>query len=214
MQQRLIVGLGNPGQKYLETRHNAGFLLLDRLVTRYRATLSSERGPYVLWTAETDEQAMFLMEPLTYMNRSGHALASFLEHHPIPLEYVLVVYDDIALPLGVLRARAGGSAGGQKGMGHIIECLGTRDIPRLRIGIDSPLRGNMPLPEFVLADFSDEELPQIRKALDSAEEAVALWLEAGIARVMASINSRVSPPPTPPCESVASIDGNGNGGES
>jgi len=209
MKQRLIVGLGNPGQAYAGTRHNAGFLLLDRLVDRLGATLVPATGPSVLWRGEHAGSEVLLMKPLTYMNLSGEALAKHLAAHPLPVEHTLIVYDDVALPLGVLRARPSGSAGGQKGMRHIIDCLGTREIPRLRIGIDSEHRGGMPLPDFVLADFEEDELPLIRSALDAAEDAAVLWLESDMTRVMAAFNARRDPGETQTCESLTSIDGHG-----
>jgi len=190
MDERLIVGLCNPGREYMGTRHNAGSLLLDRLIERYGATLDDEGGNYVLWRSERDKFRLFFMKPTTYMNLSGHALASFYQHHTLPLEQVLVVYDDVALPLGTIRARASGSAGGQKGMAHIIESVGTKAVPRLRIGIDSTTRGAMSLPDFVLSGFSQEEIPTFRQSLDDAEQAFDLWLEADMIKVMERFNKK------------------------
>lgn len=190
MRQRLIAGLGNPGQEYEQTRHNAGFLLLDRLIERYDARLSREGSNYVLWTVERDDLTLFLLKPLTYMNLSGHALAAFFERHTLAAQDVLVAYDDIALPLGQLRARAAGSAGGQKGMRHIIEVLNTREVPRLRIGIDGPSRGGLPLPDYVLAPFSEDEASLLNLMLDDACDAVRIWIEEGMAAAMAAYNGK------------------------
>ncbi|MDJ0841403.1 MAG: aminoacyl-tRNA hydrolase [Acidobacteriota bacterium] len=186
----LVVGLGNPGRQYLHTRHNAGFLLIDRLIDRYGASLSPDSGRFVLWTAETERSRLFLMKPLTYMNLSGDAVKPLLAKLSIPLERVLIAYDDISLALGAIRVRASGSDGGQKGIRHIIQCLDTRDVPRIRIGIDSDLRGGLPLPDFVLTDFTDDEVPLIRKALDDAVDACRLWMEEGLTSVMAAYNGR------------------------
>ena len=192
MNTRLIVGLGNPGQRYMATRHNAGFLLLDRLIERFQAERSTEGSNYVLWSAQTDQGPLFLMKPLTYMNLSGEALIAFLNKHPLEPPHILVTYDDIALPLGVIRARGAGSAGGQKGMRNIIDLMGTREIPRLRLGIDSPERGGRPLPDFVLEDFAEDEVPALKTALAEAEDAVVMWLETDLAKVMATFNSRAA----------------------
>jgi len=188
MASRLIVGLGNPGQNYAETRHNAGFLLVDRLVDRLGAQARAGGHGYMLWMAQTDRLDIALVKPLTYMNLSGLAVAEFLRRHPLTLDEVLVVYDDVALPLGAIRIRPAGSAGGQKGMRHIIETLETDQLARLRIGVDAPFRAGEPLADFVLSDFREEELPDLRDALARAEEAAIAWLHEDIAQVMARFN--------------------------
>ena len=188
--QKLIVGLGNPGHNYVRTRHNAGFLLLDLLVERFDAKPSRDHSDYLLWTAEHAACRLFLMKPLTYMNLSGRALISFLSEVPIDLDCILVAYDDVALPLGTIRVKPSGSAGGQKGMKHIIETLESRELPRLRIGIGTEDTATYPLVDWVLGNFEENELPLIANALDRAADACLGWLEADVESLMARFNSK------------------------
>lgn len=189
----LIVGLGNPGARYAGTRHNAGFLLVDHLVSCFRAEPSDDEGNYLLWKGlGPDGETVYLMKPLTYMNLSGDALARFLSHTPVELNDVLIAYDDISLPVGRMRLRGRGSAGGQKGIKHIIETLGTSDVPRLRIGIDSPLRAGRPLPDFVLEEFAEEETDMVKAVLDLAQQATVFWVQSGMQQAMARFNGNPS----------------------
>ncbi len=189
---RLIVGLGNPGAKFAGTRHNAGFLLLDRLIDRWLATPREGGGNFLLWSAPGPScETVFLMKPTTYMNLSGDAVSAFMARHDLAPEHLLVAYDDVALPVGRIRLRANGSAGGQKGIAHIMAMLGHEEVPRLRLGIDSVLRQGRPLPDFVLETFADEEAQLVSAALDRAEEAVNCWLAEGMAPAMARFNAAV-----------------------
>lgn len=192
MQQKLIVGLGNPGPQYSTTRHNAGFLLIDRLVERFAARPGSGTNRYLLWQCEVDGALVHLMKPTTYMNLSGDALADYGTRHAVAIERLLVAYDEVALPLGTIRLRAGGSSAGQKGIRHIIETLGSEAIPRLRIGIRAANVLDRSLADFVLADFDQEEIPLFREALARAADACALWLAQGITAAMAAFNVRAS----------------------
>ena len=187
---KLIVGLGNPGLKYAGTRHNAGFFLLDRLVE----TLAASPVPFarnaLLWSGTgPSNETVFLMKPLTYMNLSGDAVSPFLAVQPMEAENVLVAYDDVSLPLGRIRIRQRSSAGGQKGIKHIIEVLATDQVPRLRIGIDSDSRMGRPLPEFVLEDFAEGEVCVLRDSLDLAQDAALCWLREGIGPTMGLYNA-------------------------
>jgi len=192
MQQKLIVGLGNPGHQYSTTRHNAGFLLIDRLIERFAALPQSGTGRYLLWQFEADGTPVHLMKPMTYMNLSGDALADYAGRHPLTSERMLVAYDDVALALGMIRMRAAGSSGGQKGIRHIIESMGSEVIPRLRIGIRAANVLDRSLADFVLADFDQEEIPLFREALARAADACALWLAQGMTAAMAAFNVRAS----------------------
>lgn len=190
---RLIVGLGNPGTKYAGTRHNAGFFLLDRLIDTFAAEPIKGPGNSLLWSGTgPSQQTVYLMKPLTYMNLSGEAVLAFLGQHKMEIGDILVTYDDISLPLGRLRIRPRGSAGGQKGIKHIIETLGTSEIPRLRIGIDSDARMGRPLPDFVLEDFAEGEVSVLRDALDRAEKAALCWLREGMGPAMAQFNANTT----------------------
>jgi len=190
MNLRLIVGLGNPGPDYLETRHNAGFLLVDRLINHFSAREERADADHLLWVHETDQFKVFFMKPMTFMNLSGRAIVSFLQKHPVEPHQMLIAYDDVALPLGKIRIRPSGSAGGQKGMRDIIEVLETSEIPRLRIGIDSPLRGERSLPDFVLSPFQDQEVSLLGKVLKCAMEASESWLHHDMKTTMGNFNAR------------------------
>lgn len=187
---RLIVGLGNPGLQYAGTRHNAGFLLVDRLISQLGAKEVRSGRNFLLWQATHEETSIFLMKPLTYMNLSGEALVAFFESHPMPLEQVLVVYDDVAIPLGRIRVRPNGSAGGQKGIRHIMDTFQTSNVPRLRFGILGESRGQEPLPDYVLGDFDEGEVGILDQTLDLASNACLQWLDDDILDVMSRVNSK------------------------
>ncbi len=170
---KLICGLGNPGDKYARTRHNVGFRVLDLLAQKLNFPEFSEKGKYLLSEKGRGENKIFLMKPLTYMNLSGEAVMEVLNFYKIEPKDLLVVYDDVDLPLGKLRYRDSGSAGTHNGMKSIIEQLATLDFPRLRVGIES--RGvtapeQMELDVFVLAPFLPEEEELLKPALAEAVE--------------------------------------------
>ncbi len=184
---RLVVGLGNPGPEYEGTRHNIGFDLVDRL--------SHERG--LKWEKEhkfrakvaTDRGGVVFAKPLTYMNLSGNAAARLMRHHHLAPDRVLVVYDDIALPLGGLRFRAGGSAGGHNGIKSLIEYLGTEAFPRLRLGVGAAPE-NAGMVDHVLGRFTPEERAEVEKILEIAAEGVNYALSAGLEAAMNRYNRR------------------------
>lgn len=208
MTERLIVGLGNPGLQYARTRHNAGFLLLDDLIDRYNAKAMPDGPNYLLWTGRHGNHNIHLMKPLTYMNLSGEAVSAFMARNSMDLDHILIAYDDVALPLGKLRLRANGSAGGQKGIRHIIEVLGSMQISRLRMGISSSLRGGRPLPDFVLEPFAEEEWPLLAEALSFGVDAISAWIDKGIESAMAEFNGvKLSVPSKNSSESSVSING-------
>ncbi len=179
---RLVVGLGNPGAQYAATRHNAGFRLVERLA----ASFSWERFGRLGRAAKRGRT--FFAEPLTYMNESGRFVAAFAKEHGIRPGEILVCYDDLDLPVGRIRIRSGGSCGGQKGMGSVIEALGTPDIPRLRLGI-----GKRPVgadaAQFVLEPFDRDEGKSFEEALKTAAEAVETALGEGLAAAMNRFNA-------------------------
>ena len=183
----LLVGLGNPGAEYARTRHNAGFRVLDAAAAKWGATWEpwQKLGEYAkVSVGGTD---VFLLKPLTYMNESGRAVSSLARFYKIPPQHCVICFDEAALPVGQLRLRKSGSAGGQKGMKSVIEQLGTQDIPRLRLGI-GPKPEKMDLVNFVLGKFSaaDEELlaPTLIRAVDALE----MYLSQGIEKAMGQIN--------------------------
>jgi len=183
---KLVVGLGNPGSKYDGTRHNVGFAVADYLargagVGGFRSRF---QGQLAEW--RTDGDVVLLAKPETYMNLSGVCVRQVTDFYKIALNEVLVVCDDIALPLGKLRARAKGSDGGQKGLRNIADQLGTPEFARLRMGVGDP--GGIDAAAFVLSRFKPGELPVIETAVQDAGAAVSLWLAQGIEACMNRVN--------------------------
>ena len=170
---KVICGLGNPEKEYEGTRHNVGWQVVDALAKALQFPDFETHGKMLLSVKGRGNSRVFLMKPLTYMNLSGEAVRELLHFYKIPPADLLVVYDDVDLPLGTLRYRDKGSAGTHNGMKSIIECLATLDFPRLRVGIES--RGTLtsaeiPLVDFVLGRFTSEELPVLQKSIDEAVE--------------------------------------------
>ena len=193
---RLIVGLGNPGPEYVGTRHNAGFEVIDRLADRLGADLGIEAARSVL--AETvlppddddDRQpAVALAKPLTFMNRSGQAVEALLDRYGLTPAELLVVYDDLALPIGALRVLGKGGAGGHNGLQDVIDTLGSTEFPRLRVGVgDSfPPGGQV---DFVLSPFDDAEREAADAALDAAADAALTFARDGLQATMNRHNRR------------------------
>jgi PTH1 family peptidyl-tRNA hydrolase len=183
----LIAGLGNPGREYLGNRHNIGFMLLDRLASRLQVTFSRLESRALVTKAGYQDHRLILAKPQTYMNLSGQAVGSLLRFYKVPLEQLLVVYDDVDLPFGALRMRPTGGSAGQKGMASIIERLGSQNFPRLRIGIGRP-PGRMDAAAYVLQDFSRQEADELIQVLDRAAEAVLTFVTEGITEAMNRYN--------------------------
>ncbi len=197
MEIRLVVGLGNPGVDYEATRHNAGFMLIDRLVARLNAVPCESTRTYDLWSLSDGARKIFFMKPLTYMNLSGDALVAFFERYSVPHEAILVAYDDIALPLGRMRIRPSGSAGGQKGMRHIIDTLQTSQLARLRIGVKTEALAHTAVVDFVLGSFSSDESSTLLPVLELAADAVEAWFDLELAEVMNRYNQKAAETPPP-----------------
>lgn len=179
---RLLVGLGNPGREYRDTRHNVGFTLLDRLAAREQAVFRTEKN----WSAEVARTGhLYLCKPLTYMNLSGQSVRPISQFYKIEPAEVLVVLDDMALPLGKLRLRANGSAGGHNGLQSVIEHLGTSAVPRLRVGIGAAEGGAV---GHVLGRFALEEKAALEQSLDRALGAIDCVCERGLEAAMNSFN--------------------------
>lgn len=182
---RLILGLGNPGERYRDTRHNAGFLVVEELARRWGVGLDRRECNACVGGVET-----LLAEPQTYMNRSGWAARCLAETHGLDPADVLVVYDEVALPLGRLRLRKSGSPGGHRGLESVIENLRTDQVPRLRLGIspeDGPPRGD-DLVEFVLSPFPPEQREAVDAMVRRAADACEVWLKEGADAAMARFN--------------------------
>ncbi|MCI0518754.1 MAG: aminoacyl-tRNA hydrolase [Chloroflexi bacterium] len=187
----LIAGLGNPGREYRDTRHNVGFMALDRLAARLGVTFSRLEAKALFTRAEYQGRRILLAKPQTYMNLSGQAVGALLRYYKAPLSNLLVIYDDVDLPLGVLRLRPAGGSAGQKGMRSIIERLGVEAIPRLRIGIGRP-PGHMDAADYVLQEFSREEQENILAALDRAADAALKFTLDGLEAAMNQFNGEQS----------------------
>lgn len=192
----LILGLGNPGREYANTRHNMGFMLLDRLAQKQNAHAMKVQSKAIIIEARLGEKKLLLAKPQTYMNLSGQAAQGLIHFYKLPLEQVLVAHDDLDLPLGVLRLRPGGGAGGQKGVRSIIEHLGTPQFARLRLGIDRP-PGRMDAAAYVLQNFSPQESALVNETLERAAEAALAWMNEGLNAAMNQFNPAAPAPQKP-----------------
>jgi PTH1 family peptidyl-tRNA hydrolase len=183
----LLVGLGNPGRQYRETRHNIGFLAVDQLATRLEVKFSRVQLRALVTDARFKGQRIILAKPQTYMNESGTAVASLMKFYKIPLENLLVAHDDVDLPFGTLRLRPGGGSAGQKGIESIIARLGTQEFPRLRLGVGRP-PGSKLAAAYVLQEFSRDEAEQLPAVLDRSAEAVLTFVTGGLEAAMNQYN--------------------------
>jgi peptidyl-tRNA hydrolase, PTH1 family len=190
----VIVGLGNPGSEYARTRHNAGFMLVERLAERWSAGWRDEKkfSARIAWT-EWQGRRVLLAQPQTYMNSSGEAVGPLARYYQAPMERVLVTVDDADLPLGHLRLRPGGGTGGHHGLESIERCVGTADFPRLRIGIGRR-NGAREITSYVLSRFDSTELALVDRVLDTACGQAECWLAAGIQMAMTQFNGAVPDP--------------------
>jgi peptidyl-tRNA hydrolase, PTH1 family len=180
---RLIAGLGNPGPEYAATRHNIGFMVVDQLVAQCGSTWEK----FQKWEALSAKcGAVFLVKPLSFMNRSGYPVFSVAQFYKIKPQEILVVLDDFTLPLGRLRLREKGGPGGHNGLESVIVQFGTEEIPRLRIGIGAaPRQGSV---DYVLSHFFDEEKPTVRSTIDRAVEALKCAIDNGLVSAMNTFN--------------------------
>jgi len=190
----IVVGLGNPGSKYERTRHNIGFDCLNRLSQRTGISVPQAKFEGQFVKGRIDGRDVCLVWPMTYMNLSGRCVAQFARFYKVKSEDVLVICDDLSLPLGKLRIRKSGSSGGQKGLGDIIQAMGTQEIPRLRIGIDAT-PPDWDTADYVLSKFSNAERLIVDEGLSRAGEAIATWLKEGVDQAMNAFN-RDSQKPT------------------
>lgn len=187
MEPYLIVGLGNPGPRYAANRHNVGFRCLERLAAAHSLAFDKRQKQARVARGTIHGWRVVLAQPQTFMNESGHAVMPLARFYRVGLERLLVVYDDLDLPLGTVRLRPEGGSGGHRGMQSIIEHLGSQDFPRLRIGIGRP-PGQMDPSAYVLQDLSAEEQPLLEEALERAVAAIETWLREGIEAAMERYN--------------------------
>ena len=184
----LIAGLGNPGAKHRENRHNVGFMAVDRLAEKIGINMGRVQHRALFAKGEITGHPVILAKPQTYMNRSGESVNSLADYYRIPAARVLVVYDELDLTLGSLRLRQKGGSGGHNGMKSVIQHLGN-DFPRLRLGIGRP-PGRMEPAAFVLRDFHDDELPIVNEMLDAAVAAIMSFVQIGVNLAMTHHNKK------------------------
>jgi PTH1 family peptidyl-tRNA hydrolase len=187
----LIVGLGNPGAEYAQTRHNAGFLLVEKLAAKWKANWTNERKfDARIAKSQRIEKRVLLCQPQTFMNLSGETVGALKNFYQLPLKQVLVAVDDADLPFGEIRLRASGSSGGHHGLESIEQHLGSREFARLRIGIGRK-DGAREITNFVLGRFDTTENVMLEKVLDQASNQIECWLDGGIEKAMNQFNGVV-----------------------
>jgi PTH1 family peptidyl-tRNA hydrolase len=192
---KLIVGLGNPGKSYAHNRHNVGFRCLNYFARRHSVRLDRRQCRARVGVAQVSSQRVLLARPATFVNLSGQSVACLVNKHHVHLGDLLVVYDDLDLPLGKIRLRQSGSSGGHKGMNSIISALGSGEFPRIRVGIGRPLGEKQVISEddivnYVLSDFSPQEQTVIVPAIARTAEAIECFLNEGIEAAMNEFNQR------------------------
>lgn len=184
----LVVGLGNPGDKYDGTRHNVGFAAIDQLAEELRVPVQKLKHRALTQTVELGGAKVLLMKPITYMNLSGEAVGEAARFYKVPADHVLVISDDVSLPVGKLRVRRGGSAGGHNGLKSIIQHLGTDQFPRVKIGVGQKPHPDYDMADWVLGKFAGEDQKTIAAAVEKAGRAVECCIHDGPDRAMNQFN--------------------------
>ena len=184
----LVVGLGNPGQKYANTRHNMGFLTVDLLAEKAGVKLNKVKFKSAYNILPFAGCKCLVMKPQTYMNLSGEAVREAVQFYKIPADHVLVIYDDVSLPVGKLRVRPTGSAGGHNGIKNIIAHLGTQDFPRVKIGTGAPTGGGADMIDWVIGEPSKAEKQVLLESFEKASDAAACIIEPGCQKAMNDFN--------------------------
>ena len=193
----LIAGLGNPGQEYVQTRHNAGFMVVEEMARRWKAVWRKEsRFSARVASVKREEARIYLCQPLTYMNLSGDAVGALTAYYRIAHNRLLVLVDDADLPLGTIRMRTEGSCGGHHGLESIERSLGGRQYPRLKLGIGRLATGERQIRNYVLGRFQPDEWPLWEKVVDRAASQVECWLDDGPEKAMNRFNGTVENPGT------------------
>ena len=187
----LVVGLGNPGAQYAGTRHNTGFLALDILAGQLGVKVERSRFRALTGTANYHGNRLILMKPQTYMNASGMAVEPAAHFYRVPPERVLVIFDDISLPVGRLRVRKDGSAGGHNGLKSIIHELGSENFPRVKVGVGAKPHPDYDLADWVLSTVSKDEQPAFQAALKNAAEAALTVIDEGVPAAAAKFNGKL-----------------------
>lgn len=185
---KLIVGLENPSREYELTRHNIGFMAIDELAKRWNISLNEQKFKGVFGAGFVNGEKVILLKPLTYMNLSGESIRPLMDYYKIDVEDFVVLYDDLDIPVGKLRLRMKGSAGGHNGVKSTISHLGTQEFQRIRMGIDRPKNG-MKVVDYVLGRFTSEEIPEVNHSIEKAADACEEWLNKPFLQIMNTFNS-------------------------
>lgn len=188
MAVKLVAGLGNPGSRYQWTRHNAGFMVLDRFAQISGIPINRKGFSGLFGEGFWQGEKLLLLKPQTYMNLSGRSLSEAVRFHRLSLDDVVVIHDDLDVPFGRVKIKNGGGHGGHNGLRSIIAELGGGDFTRIRVGIDRPVRGDVV--EYVLTPFSREEAEHLPEILNAAADALASLFENGLAKTMSLFNNR------------------------
>lgn len=183
----LVIGLGNPGREYRDTRHNVGFMVIDQLCKALGTSLTRLQSKALTGTGTLEGQKIIVAKPQTFMNLSGQSVGGLVRFYKVPLEHLIIAHDDLDIPLGTLRIRPGGGSAGQRGMASIIQQLGTQDFARLRIGIGRP-PGRMDPSDYVLEKFMGAENGLLEMVLDRAVAAVRTFVREGLDAAMNQFN--------------------------
>ncbi len=183
----MIVGLGNPGREYRETRHNIGFMVVETFAKKHEIKLAKVQNKAIIGIGKIGEKKVILVKPQTYMNLSGQAVSALIRFYKIPLGNLIVAHDDVDLPFGVIRMRPGGGSAGQKGVNSIIERIGSQEFPRIRMGVGRP-PGQMDAAAYVLQNFHKAEQETLIEFLNRAAEALDCFLEYGLDTAMNRFN--------------------------
>lgn len=195
----LIVGLGNPGEKYDKTRHNAGFIALDYFAEKNGFEIRSEKMQGLYCSGMLSGKKVLLVKPMTYMNRSGDCVLSFVKYFDVNLNNILVVHDDLDLDIGRIKMVSGGGAGGHNGIRSLVNQLGTKDFARFKIGIGHPRNqketASVPVERFVLSSFSAGQGDLFQDNLDQVARGITLFIEQGVKSAMNSVNTKAKPEP-------------------
>ena len=184
----LIVCLGNPGPKYEGTRHNAGFMAVGALSEKFGVSVNKLRFKALTGTCTINGETVMIMKPQTYMNLSGEAVAQAVKFYKIPADHVIVISDEMALPVGKIRVKTKGSAGGHNGLKDIIEKLGTEDFPRIRLGVGAPPHPDYDVKDWVLSVFRNQDAEDMADASKRAADAAACYISEGAERAMNKYN--------------------------
>ncbi len=189
---KLIVGLGNPGPKYRHTRHNIGFLAVERLAERLGASRSASKFDALAFEAKIGDEPVWIIEPQTFMNLSGRSVSQFCRFYKLKAEDVIVLHDEIDLPLGRMRIKQGGGPAGHNGLRSIIADIGSQEFFRIRMGVGRPMEANLQVVDWVLQPFADNEADRVTDLVQVSAEAVPFLVQEGLEKAQERYNRKVA----------------------